>query len=446
MHATIEALYGTEAPTQRARYQRALEQFYALYGPGEARIYRAPGRVNLIGEHTDYNHGFVFPLALDRDTLLIARPRREPVVRLGNVEAAYAPTEFTIGETLQPAQRGHWSNYARGPAQLMAQRAAELGLTTPLRGLDGLVDGAEPFGVPRGAGVSSSSALTVAAAVALADTNGWEPDDADLARFCSTAEWYVGTRGGVMDHFASILSRQSHALFLDCRPAVDGAYATRRVLMPAGYRLMVVDSGVHHDNARGEFNLRVAACRAGVALLRDGYPGITHLRDVQKVTWPELEPLLPERITVRDLNEQGYDLGDLPGLEEDTSLDVRARCRHVWTENQRVLDAAVALEAGDVLRVGALLSAAHASARDDYGVSCPEVETLIRVACEVDGVLGARLTGAGWGGCIIALTADAAVNEFSRHVRESYLREYGRDPVVFACQAGPGAGRVSGFR
>ena len=149
----------------------------------------------------------------------------------------------------------------------MAQQSARLELTTPLRGLDGLIDGAMPFGVPRGAGVSSSSALTVAAAVALAAVNGWEPGGADLARFCSTAEWYVGTRGGVMDHFASILSRQGHALFLDCRPASDGAYVTRHVPMPAGYRLMVVDSGVHHENARGEFNLRVAACRAGVAVL-----------------------------------------------------------------------------------------------------------------------------------------------------------------------------------
>ena len=147
----------------------------------------------------------------------------------------------------------------------MAQEAARLGLTTPLRGLNGLVDGAMPFGVPRGAGVSSSSALTVAAAVALADVNGWEPAGADLAQFCSVAEWYVGTRGGVMDHFASILSRRDHALFLDCRPTPAGSYATKHVPMPAGYRLMVVDSGVHHDNARGEFNLRVAACRAGVA-------------------------------------------------------------------------------------------------------------------------------------------------------------------------------------
>ena len=296
------------------------------------------------------------------------------------------------------------------------------------------------------AGVSSSSALTVVAAVALAHVNGWEPDGADLAQFCSMAEWYVGTRGGVMDHFASILSRQGHALFLDCRPAPDGAYITKHVPMPAGYRLMVVDSGVHHDNARGEFNLRVAACRAGVARLRDAYPGITHLRDVQTVDWSQLEPLLPERIAIRDLSALGYDLGDLPGLEPDTLLDVRARCRHVWTENQRVLDAVGALEAGDVLRVGALLSAAHASARDDYGVSCPEVETLIRAALEVDGVVGARLTGAGWGGCIVALTAEEAVNEFSRHVHASYLRESGRDPLLFACQAGPGAGMVSEVR
>jgi galactokinase len=443
-HSAIETLYGDDAPAQRDRYSKAIETFRTHYGPGESLVFRAPGRVNLIGEHTDYNHGFVFPVALDRDTLLIARPRHDAVVRLRNVEDVYPAVEFPLDPSLVPARRGDWSNYVRGAAQLLARRAHSLGLGSPLVGLDALVDGATPFGVPRGAGVSSSSALTVVAAVALAHVNGWCPERSDLAQFCAEAEWFVGTRGGVMDHFAAILSQRGHALFLDCRPSTGVRYLTRHVPMPDGYRLMVVDSGVHHDNARGAFNMRVAACRAGVALLRESYPGVTHLRDIQSVAWPVLAPLLPERIAVRELPGAGDGLGDLPGITPETQLDVRARCRHVWTENQRVLDAVAALEAGDVRRVGELLTAAHVSARDDYEVSCPEVEFLVRAALEVDGVAGARLTGAGWGGCIVALTAESSVDGFEQHVRACYRRDCGRDPVIFACSAGPGAGLVSG--
>jgi galactokinase len=434
----LEAIYAGDVEAQRARYRHALDAFRAAYGDGgEVLFFRAPGRANLIGEHTDYNHGFVFPLALDRDTVLIARPRADAQVCLANVEPAYHPIEFAIAEQIPPAPRGHWSNYARGPAQLLARQ-----MGAPVRGFDGLIAGAPPHGVPRGAGVSSSSALTVAVAVALAHVNGWSPEGAALARFCAEAEWYVGTRGGIMDHFIGILARRDHAMFLDCRPGPDGGYFTRHVPLLQGYRLMVVDSGVHHQNARGEYNLRVAACRAGVALLRPNHPGITHLRDVQALSWADLEPLLPEQVSVSELAAAGIDLGDLPGLEPGTVLKVRARCRHVYTENERVLAAVTALEAGDVAEVGHLLDVAHASARDDYEVSCPEIEALVRAAHEVAGLTGARLTGAGWGGCIIALAPDAAAGEFERHVRSRYRKETGREANVFACHAGPGAGPV----
>lgn len=442
-YSTLQALYGQEAPAQRARYDRALERFRSTFGPGEAVICRAPGRVNLIGEHTDYNHGFVLPIALDRDTLMVVRPRADGVIRLRNVEDCYPPVEFGLEPSLPALPRGHWSNYVRGPAQLLAQRARESGLDMPLAGMDALVDGTPPSGVPRSAGVSSSSALTVVAAVALAHVNGWAPDGPGLAQFCAEAEWYAGTRGGVMDHFASILGRRDHALFLDCRPSPRGRYATSHLPVPVGYRLMVVDSGVHHDNARGEFNLRVGACRAGVALLQAAYPGATHLRDVQDEPWQELAPLLPEKIVARDVPGSDDVFRDLPGVRPDTLLRVRSCCRHVWTENERVLQSVQALHEGDVARLGALLTSAHSSARDDYEVSCPEVEVLIRTALEVDGVEGARLTGAGWGGCIIALTNRDAAGEFERHVRMNYVEQCGRDPTIFACSAGPGAAIVS---
>ena len=438
----LDDLYGSGASQQTGRYRDALSAFFETYGPGLVAAYRAPGRVNLIGEHTDYNHGFVLPVALDRDTVLFARPREDAQIHLANVEEQYPPVALVIGNQVLTGPRGDWGNYARGPAQMLAQR-----MDRPLRGFDGLISGAPPFGVPRGSGLSSSSALTVAVAVALAHINGWPVADgpetrAEFALLCAEAEWYVGTRGGTMDHSISMLAQRDHAMFMDCRPGTNGSCATEHVPLPRNYRLMVVDSRVRHENTRGEFNQRVAACRAGVALLRERYPGITHLRDVQCVEWTELAPQLPVEVTVQDLRRHSINLGDLPGLTAGTSLRVRDRCEHVWTENQRVLAAVDAMREGDMDALGRLLNDAHASARDGYGVSCLELESLVRAAREVDGVLGARLTGAGWGGCIVALVPADSVLEFEDHVRARYQAETGRSAAVFACRAGPGAGPV----
>jgi len=282
----------------------------------------------------------------------------------------------------------------------------------------------------------------VAAAVALAGLSGWQTNGSAFAQLCSDAEWYVGTRGGIMDQFVSLFSQREHALFLDCRPDAAGEYHYQTIPLPAAYRLLVVDSGVHHGNVRGEFNQRVAACRAGVRLLQQSYPGITHLRDVHQVDWQELEAALPETVTTQALHAQGIDLGEIPGLDRQAPLRVRACCRHVWTENHRVEAALVAMQQNKIDELGRLLTAAHNSARDDYAISCPELETLIRSAGEVDGVAGARLTGAGWGGCMVALVHETAVAEFERHVPQRFQTQFGRSPAIFPCQAGPGAGHV----
>jgi galactokinase len=439
LSSALDSIYGDGAADQAPRYRAALAEFRARYGPSDVAIYRAPGRVNLIGEHTDYNHGFVLPVALDKDALLLTRPRSDATVRLANAETGYGAVEFAISSAIPPDPPGSWSNYARGPAQTFSQAAGR-----PLLGYDGLVASPPPYGVPRGSGLSSSSALTVVAAVVTAHLNDLPLGDAAFAQMCADAEWYVGTRGGIMDHFISVLARRGHAMFLDCRPRPDGSYVTEHVPLPAGYRLLVVDSGVHHRNVGGGYNQRVAECRAGVALLAR-HPGrqITRLRDVQDVPWAELEPCLPEQTDVAELARQGIDLGDVPGMTADWTLKVRSRCRHVWTENARVLAAMDAMRAGVVARLGALLNEAHASARDDYEISCPELEVLVSAAREVNGVAGARLTGAGWGGCIIALVADAAVTEFESHVARRYRAATGMMPAIFACRAGPGAGYVT---
>ena len=246
-----------------------------------------------------------------------------------------------------------------------------------------------------------------------------------------------------MDHFAAILSRRNHALFLDCRPQSDGGYITRHIPLPADYRLLVVDSGTHHQNARGEFNLRVAACRAGVALLRRVYPDIRQLRDVQHIPWQDLAPHLPDQSTVADLATAGIDLGELPGVDPQAPLHIAACCRHVWHENHRVLDALDALERHDIPRVGSLLREAHRSAKEDYAISTRELDCIVDTACAVDGVTGARLTGAGWGGCALVLVHADAVAELQQRVRADFSAAIGYTPAMFLCQAGPGASVIA---
>jgi galactokinase len=247
---------------------KAKEAFLATYGPGQILAFRAPGRVNLIGEHTDYNHGFVLPVALDKDILLLVRPRSDGTIRLCNLEAEYPLLSFTIRPDIPSAPAGDWGNYARGAAQELDRR-----LGRELRGLDGLITGQPPYGVPRQVGLSSSSSLTVVVALTLAHLNGWQPEGTVLAQLCSEAEWYVGTRGGIMDQFIALLGRRDEALFLDCRPDAEGRYQTDHIPLPKDYRLLIADSGVHHQKVkRGAYNQRVASCRAGVESLRPDFP------------------------------------------------------------------------------------------------------------------------------------------------------------------------------
>jgi galactokinase len=433
----LYAIYGDQVAAQERRYQAAEERFSTIYGDGEILAFRAPGRVNLIGEHTDYNHGLVMPVALDKDVLLLARPRPDSLVRVHNVEARFQPFVFTIGPDIPPDPPGSWSNYLKGAAQELARR-----LDGRLQGMDALITSQPPHGVPRGVGLSSSSALTVVAAVALAHLNDLHPDSQAMARLCADAEWYVGTRGGIMDQFIALLGQRGSALLLDCRPDSQGRHQTELIPLPAGHSILIADSGVRHENVRGGYNRRVAACRAGVELLRPYFSGITYLRDVQDVAWTDLAPLLPEQMSVAELGERGIDLGDLPGLAPEVRLKIRARCRHVWTENARVQAAADALRAGNLDAFGQLLDAAHTSARDDYEISCPELEALVETAREVDGTLGARLTGAGWGGCIVAVVRNAAVAQFKDYVTDHYQSRVGRTTSIFACRSAPGAGPV----
>jgi len=443
LQALLAPIYGEDPQTlqeQATRYQRGLEAFARIYGAGPVLVFRSPGRVNLIGEHTDYNHGFVMPMALDKDVLIFARPRKDQQVNIANIEDRFGKRHFTISEEIPPKPIGDWANYLQGPAQLLEREHGP-----GLKGFDGLVDGAPPYGVPRGAGLSSSSALTVAAAVTLVGINQLALQGAALAEACGRAEWYVGTRGGIMDQFSAVLAKHGHALFLDCRPREGNEYYFKHVPIPAGYAVIVVDSGVRHKNTGPLFNRRVAEGRIGVRLLQKKFPGITHLRDVNDIPWEELEPLLPEVIHTDELLRLGIDpetildQGVSPGTD---TFYVRKRCRHVITENQRVLQSVSALEAGDMETFGRLLQEAHASARDDYEISTPEIEVLVELANQAPGTVGARLTGAGWGGCIVAVVQQDAVEAFVQSILPEYNRRVGLQAKAFPCQSSAGAGQA----
>ena len=434
---TLEAIFGPDAYQQMARYYNLLATFERAYGPGPTRVFRAPGRVNLIGEHTDYNHGFVMPLALEQDVWIAVRARTDARVRLANTEAAFPPATFTISPQIPAAAAGHWSNYARGAAQRLAREHP-----SPLRGMDALVDGAAPWGIPRGSGLSSSSALTVVIALALAALNHLNYTPTRLAHLCHEAEWYTGTRGGIMDQFNALLARRGHALFLDTRPDPSGDYHFAYAPLPAQHEILLADSGVRHRNVGGEFNRRVAACRAAVALLRPHFPHITHLRDVQEQPWPRLEALLPEQTTPRALAEQGLAFEAPPGVTADTVLKVRARARHVHSENRRVLAAVEAMRAGDAARLGALMTEAHRSARDDYEISLPELDALVESALTVPGVRGARLTGAGWGGSVVILAHTDAMPRLQHHLTQAFRARFGRQPSLTLCRPSHAAGEI----
>jgi len=453
---SLQEVYGEDSALlaeQRARYAYAKRGFARQFGAPPEFYLRTPGRINLIGEHTDYNGGFVLPVALDRDVVLAVRPRADARICAANVEPAYASFEFDLAHEVRAAPRGDWSNYFRGAAQEICRH---YGHARDLRGMDVLVSAAPPHGVPRGSGLSSSTALTVAAALALVLRNGLDVERAELAHLCSEAEWYVGTRGGMMDQFAALLSRAGSCLFLDCRPQAGGVYRWEHVPIPGGTQVVLVTSGVHHENVRGEFNQRVAECKVGVRLLQARFPAVRQLRDVTPEAlglsddrfWPTIEACLPERASVGELVARGLDQGWLDDLITDHRLgagrafEVLPRCRHVIAENARVLEGVAALRAGQVDRFGALMNAAHASMSGDYGASCPEVDRLAELVRGQAGVLGARITGAGWGGGVVALARQGAALGWSEAVRSTYSADTGLACAVYICRTGDGAGLV----
>ncbi len=375
--------------------------FRERYG-AEPRLFRAPGRVNLIGEHTDYNDGFVLPMAIDRETVVAAAPRTDRRVRLFSLNAEES-FEFDLDRP-GAKQRGLWLDYVEGVAQALEAR----GVT--LRGADlGVASD-----VPVGAGLSSSAALEVSAGLALASVSEREVDRVRLALAGQAAEHeYVGIKCGIMDQFIAALGRAGHALLIDCR-------SLEAKLIPfetTDVAVVICDTRVKHELSSSEYNTRRAECERGVEILRESLPGVRALRDV----------------SVSDLERYGERLPEVIGK----------RCRHVVTENERTLAAAEALRAGNLDEMGRLMDRSHRSLRDDFEVSCRELDILVDIAGNIGGCVGARMTGGGFGGCTVNLVRRAALAEFQAVIRDEYRRATNIEPGIYVSEAGDGAREIN---
>lgn len=382
---------------QREAVGRAFGERYGR----TARIFRAPGRVNLIGEHTDYNGGFVLPMAIERETVVAAAPRADRTVRAYSTGLG-AELSFDLDQP-GPPRRGIWLDYVEGVAQALESRGVKLS------GADLLIDS----DVPAGAGLSSSAALEISVGLALARVSGREVDGVTLALAGQQAEHtYVGTLCGIMDQFVAALARARHALLIDCR----SLEAEPVPLDTTAAAFVVADTRVKHELSSSEYNVRRAECVRGVELLREHLPGILELRDVSVADFRRHGDALPEPI--------------------------RRRCRHIVTENERTLGAARALRAGDLAEMGRLMYQSHDSLRNDYEVSSPELDVLVELARRLPGVLGARMTGGGFGGSTVSLVQRESLAEFERALSEGYERETGQRPAILVSEAGAGAAEV----
>jgi galactokinase len=372
----------------------------AAANASDIRVVHAPGRVNLIGEHTDYNDGFVLPAAIDLGISIALFPtddRRVEMTLLDGGERAVLELD-TIG-----GRRGHWLDYVAGTAWAMA----EAGL--PTRGFRGLL----ASDLPAGAGLSSSAALELAAAWAL--SGGEEPaaDRMRMAQIARRAEnGYVGVQSGLMDQFAVAFGTADHALLLDCRSLEHWA-----VPLPGGTRLVICHTGIPRSLAASAYNARRAECERAVAALASRAPGIRALRDA--------------------------DLAALEAVRGDLDDAAFRRARHVITENVRVVAMVEALAADDLDGVAAAMKASHASLRDDYEVSSEALDALVAIAGSVRGVIGARLTGAGFGGCTVNLVHDDAVAGLREAVETRYQGMTGLTATVLEVVAADGVRRVA---
>jgi galactokinase len=364
---------------------------------GTPRAFQAPGRVNLIGDHTDYNDGFVLPAAIDRQIVVAATPREDSLIHVYALDFDQWD-HFDLQKEIRRLSENPWSNYIRGMAWSLLREGCKL------RGMDAAIGG----DIPIGAGLSSSAAIEVAAGYAMLQLSDSERDREFLALAAQKSENdFVGMRCGIMDQYISCLGQRNHALLIDCR---DLGY--RAIPLPGGVLIIIVDSGVHRGLVDMEYNARRLECESAAT-----HFGVRALRDV----------------SLKAFKNRAHELAPT----------ACRRARHVITENDRTVSAAEALEVGDLKTLGQLMVASHASLRDDFEVSCPEVNLLVEIALGVKGVYGARITGAGFGGSMVALVQPEAAAELTDAISKRYGPVSGRQANVHVCKASEGVSEIT---
>jgi galactokinase len=380
---------------------RRLKALFAERYGAIPTIYRAPGRVNLIGEHTDYNDGFVMPAALNLYTYVAVSPRADRKLRVYS-ENLGEMCDLELN-SIPLGRVGHWSDYVRGVAGVFESSGYRL------RGADLAIIS----DVPLGAGLSSSAALEVSTAFALLSNSQISVDLTTVAKMCQKAEHlYAEMRCGIMDQFISCHGRAGHALMLDCR-SLD----FELLPIPPHIRLMVCNTMVRHEHASSGYNTRRHECEVGFRTLSEALPGICALRDVN----------------LDDLENHSHHLSDV----------IYKRVRHVVTENDRVKKAATALEMGDIAEFGRLMADSHRSLRNDFEVSTLELDLMVELSNGQKGVYGARMTGGGFGGCTINLVEAAHAQEVQQRLEQRYEARTGLRPTILICETSDGAGAVS---
>lgn len=397
----------SDAGINEIQLQNARDLFDQQFGndqveSGPIVAVRAPGRVNLIGEHTDYNDGFVFPMAIDREIAIVGRKRNDRQVRVCSGEYEEV-VEFNL-DLIESSETSTWSNYFKGTIDVLQKAGYRLA------GLDAVVLG----NVPQGAGLSSSAAFEVATATLCDELFGLNISPKEKAVLAQKAEnEFVGVACGIMDQFISAAGKAGHGLFLDCR-SLEYEHVPLHLDDAA---VMVINTNKRRGLVDSEYNTRRRECEIGAAFFAKLDPAVKALRDV----------------TLEQFEAHQESLDDV----------VRRRCRHVITECARTLESVEALRAGDLNTFGQLMNASHDSLRDDFEVSCRELDVIVELARGVEGVYGARMTGGGFGGCAVALVRQTAVDAVTDVIQREYPKATGLTPDIFVFDAAEGAGRAS---
>ncbi|MDA3881071.1 MAG: galactokinase [Prolixibacteraceae bacterium] len=379
------------------------QEFVNIYGEGEISGFFSPGRVNLIGEHTDYNGGYVFPCALSFGTYCLIRKTNKPVFRFASINVKNRE-ELSLDELTTPLKKGNWANYPLGTIAQFVKQGFDIST-----GADLMFYG----NVPNGAGLSSSASLEIATAVAVNDVYGFGVEKVELVKMGQKAEHeFAGVNCGIMDQFASGMGAADSAIFLNCD-------TLEYELVPVkldGVKIVISNTNSPHSLGSGEYNERVAQCQAAVDALKP-YTKINQLADI---SWDEFKKLEDK-------------------IEDET---VRRRARHVVSEIERTVEAVDALKAGRLEYFGELMNASHDSLRDDYEVTGKELDAMVEEAREIEGVIGSRMTGGGFGGSTVSLVKDEAVDTFIENVGKNYQARTGLKPEFYVAEIGKGGHKV----